>query len=248
MNRLIFNRHELKYLVDWKTYNRLIRQIAPFTNPDSFSGENNGYSILSLYYDNANYDCYYSKIDGEKIRQKLRMRWYLSDDENNKTVYLELKKKNNNQVLKRRLKMDTDIVDKFLEGIIHPDEICKDEKELSIAKEILYYYKIMRLKPQIYVHYLREAHYGRFENGLRITFDKKVSGNSWSARGFALEKCKYIFNPFYYMVMEIKFFNSMPRWLINILNNNNLSERRLSKYCMCIEAVKLLKLNLKEEM
>ena len=89
MNRLIFNRHELKYLVDWKTYNRLIRQIAPFTNPDSFSGENNGYSILSLYYDNANYDCYYSKIDGEKIRQKLRIRWYLSDDENNKTAYIK---------------------------------------------------------------------------------------------------------------------------------------------------------------
>lgn len=246
MSQLIFNRHELKYIIDWKMYNKLIKQIAPFTNPDKFSLQSGNYSILSLYYDTANFDAYYSKIDGQKIRQKLRIRWYLLDNGND-VSYLELKKKYINQILKRRLAIDTKNVDKFLEGLYPPEKICKNEKELGIAKEILYYYELMESKPKLYVHYFREAYFGKFENRLRITFDKKISAVRWHRREFMFGKKRYIFNPFY-MVMEVKFFNSMPIWLINVVNSNNLVERRISKYCMSVEVTDILRLNLKEEM
>lgn len=246
-NQTVFKRYELKYIIDWKMYNSLRNQIEPFTNSDSYSREQGGYSILSLYYDTINYNCYYAKIDGEKLRQKLRIRWYLSDDESYTSAHIELKKKYVDQVLKRRLKIDKKSIDKFLEGIISPDKICKDEKELSIAKEILYYYELMKLKPKVYVHYFREAYYSKFENRLRITFDKKISCSSWHREEFMREGNRYIINPFY-MVMEIKFFNSMPLWLINILNHYNLLARRISKYCIAVETANLLKLNLKEGM
>lgn len=231
MSQLMFNRHELKFLIDVKLHSAISKQMIPFMARDAYCKDNMHYSITSLYYDTYDYVCYRDKIDGQKIRQKLRIRKYRDGG----PVYVELKNKYINQVMKRRLALNPGDLEGFLSGSVGLSEVCRTDKELAIARELRLFMHSHKLEPKVNIHYQREAYQGKYDPGLRVTFDREIACCSVRGSEFSFDRKKYVMNP-YYMVLEIKFNRAMPLWLGHILNSHNLSETRFSKYCMAVDA------------
>ena len=71
-------RLEYKFLVSNDDLPRLRKKMRPFLDVDPFAKdkEGNQYTVRSIYYDTSSYDYYHEKMDGIKIRKKLRIRSY----------------------------------------------------------------------------------------------------------------------------------------------------------------------------
>ena len=98
-NKQMFNRWELKYLVHVKTMYQIIEAIKNYVKPDE-NGMDGMYKISSLYYDTQDFKFYHEKADGQKFRQKLRLRKYAADRENS---FFEIKQRYNSTVMKKRV-------------------------------------------------------------------------------------------------------------------------------------------------
>lgn len=69
-------RHEYKYICDMRQLTEIKYRIAPFMKLDSHTGENTGYVIRSLYFDDYDNTCYYDNLNGADPRGKFRIRIY----------------------------------------------------------------------------------------------------------------------------------------------------------------------------
>ncbi len=94
-------RREYKYLVPQRDIDRLRQRILPFVTVDDFASEGNQYTVRSIYFDSSNLKYYNEKIDGIKIRKKLRVRGY-NKQADESIVFLEIKRKNENHINKNR--------------------------------------------------------------------------------------------------------------------------------------------------
>jgi SPX domain protein involved in polyphosphate accumulation len=73
-----FNRYELKYVLPVQKSRRIAEDLRAFTRPDEHGGEE-GYRVVSLYYDSPALDFFWAKIEGIKFRRKVRIRIYPED-------------------------------------------------------------------------------------------------------------------------------------------------------------------------
>src|SRR3990167_2549007 len=102
------NRYELKYVIDLQTYFKIKREISQLFKYDSSAGDSGKYGITSVYFDTANLDFFWEKIDGEENRIKIRLRTYShnslqTNGKNKQEVFLEIKKKKNKNIYKKRV-------------------------------------------------------------------------------------------------------------------------------------------------
>ena len=70
----VFN--EYKYICDMRQLTEIKYRRAPFMKLDSHTGENTGYVIRSLYFDDYDNTCYYDNLNGADPREKFRIRIY----------------------------------------------------------------------------------------------------------------------------------------------------------------------------
>lgn len=154
-------------------------------------------------------------------KEKIRLRSYGLSKPGG-TVFLELKRKTDGIVYKRRVLTTQESVERFFsyEGDITADG--------QIAREITYfrdYYN--KLVPAIMVIYDREA-YEDNKDGLRLTIDHnpryrtKDLNLSTSMDGDPLL-------PFEGAILEIKIQQSMPLWLSRILAEGKIYQNSFSK-------------------
>lgn len=107
----IFKRHELKYLITAEQREYIEKAICEYMMPDEY-GES---TICNIYYDTDNYRLIRRSIEKPMYKEKLRLRSY-GKSADDKTVFLELKKKYDGVVYKRRISLPCkDAVD-FMEG------------------------------------------------------------------------------------------------------------------------------------
>jgi hypothetical protein len=71
-------RFEAKYKISRYQYYQVKNALAPFMQLDPFSNAapKNKYLVRSLYFDTADYQAYYEKINGDCNRVKFRIRAY----------------------------------------------------------------------------------------------------------------------------------------------------------------------------
>ena len=100
-----FKRYEKKFLITENQYNKLIPKLLDFMNPDKYCQNNNTYSIYNIYYDTKNNDVIRHSISKPYYKEKLRLRSYKIPTSKDDKVFLELKKKINGIVSKRRLSL-----------------------------------------------------------------------------------------------------------------------------------------------
>ena len=214
----VMKRYEMKYILSPMQKEYLIKRLEGHMKTDEYGLT----SIASLYYDTPNYRLIRESLEKPEFKEKIRLRSYGLASESS-PVFLELKRKANGIVYKRRIRSEIPIVDKFFEG---KAEICEGgqiNREITAFRD---YYKT--LIPACLIIYDRIAY---FEPGgdLRLTVDSNPRYRTdeldltTSMEGTSLLDDGY-------SILEIKVQQAMPMWLTQILSDGRIYKSSFSKY------------------
>lgn len=214
----VFKRYEIKYMLEEEQKQRLLETMEPYMAPDKYGRT----TIRNLYFDTDDYRLIRRSLERPVYKEKLRLRSY-AQVQPGQPVFVELKKKYNGVVYKRRLAMREDLAEAWLSGGLCPDES-------QIAREIDYvlqYYSA--LQPQVFLSYEREAYFDRQDGEFRITFDENIlcrqdrlSLGEDPGGLPILDAGKTL--------MEIKTTGGIPLWLTQALTRERIFKTAFSKY------------------
>ncbi len=232
-------KYEFKYVVPLDKLDDLRSRISPFMVHDEYMkyGGPQGYTVKSIYCDTEDFTDYHEKYSGIKIRKKLRIRGYNTEDPDN-IIFLEVKRKNEKKIYKNRAPVKfknlrniitTGDIDSYVENIKGFKAARQD------AKHFLFKYYAHRYRPVVTVIYDREAFHGAFDKSFRITFDKNLRSVIHPSFEdlYSEENIKYSNNGKF--IFEVKFFHLFPSWLKSIVETLKLDLRSFSKYTTCVD-------------
>ena len=146
----VFERTEKKYILTLAQRRELLKRIAEHIKPDEY-GES---TVCSLYFDTDDYRLIRRSMEKPVYKEKLRLRSY-STPKRDSNVFLELKKKYNGVVYKRRKTMKLGEAKDYLKYGVMPDD-SQIMRELDWAMK---YYKT--IAPRVFIAYDRTAFYSR---------------------------------------------------------------------------------------
>lgn len=222
----VFNRYEKKYMLDEVTFKRLLDRISDYMEPDKYNKNGQFYSISNIYYDTDDNRLIRSSIEKPVYKEKLRMRSYGTPDTSDK-VFLEIKKKYNGIVNKRRTSIVLEDAYQYMEDGTFPKETeCLNRQ---VLKEIDYFKSIYDLKPKVYLSYDRYAFFEKNDGDFRVTFDTNITTRRGDVR---LESGSYgnRLLPQNIYLMEIKINCSVPMWFTSCLSDLKIYPVSFSKY------------------
>ena len=185
-------------------------------------------SIASIYYDTPNYQLIRTSIEKPLFKEKIRLRSYGLAKAND-TVYLELKRKAEGVVYKRRVKTDESNANHFLNHELDALDSCN-----QIAKELLYfrnYYKV--LEPKIMIIYDRTS-YEELNGDIRLTIDESPRYRTYDLNLHTSMDGNLLLEPGS-AILEIKVQQNMPLWLTSILSENKIYKSSFSKVGMAYQ-------------
>lgn len=216
---MVFKRYEIKYLLTREQKDAVMSAITDHMEPDSFGRS----TIRNIYYDTDNYRLVRRSLERPIYREKLRVRSYHAakpEDE----VFIELKKKFNSVVYKRRTGICEKQADAYLAGKVPAPNPCQITNEIDY---FLQFYKT--LAPKVFLSYEREAFFDKDDGEFRVTFDENIL---WRTTDLSLEAGVYgenILKPGQTM-MEIKTPGGIPLWMVDVLTDQRLQKTSFSKY------------------
>lgn len=222
-----FKRFEKKFILDQKKYDELIAKLLEYMNPDEHCKSQKNYSIYNIYYDTKTNDVIRHSISKPYYKEKLRLRSYTIPTNLDSKVFLELKKKINGIVNKRRVVMTLKEAYDFLEYRKRP--ILNDYINEQVIQEIEYYLSKNKVYPAVYIGYTRNAFFGKDDKDFRVTFDSNIitrrNNLSLGAGCFGTD----ILGKNIYL-MEVKFLGAIPLWFTKILSDLEIYNTHFSKY------------------
>jgi len=217
----VFRRYEKKYMLSNEQHQILMERLYDYMTKDSFGM----HTICNVYLDTENYELIRASIEKPIYKEKIRLRSYGIPRPGDK-VFVEIKKKFDGIVYKRRVQLPLDEALSFL-------ALGKQTAASSqILDEINWFMKRYKPVPKVFIAYDRLALFGKEDTHLRITFDQNIrfreclldpSKGSWGNP--LLEPGK--------VLMEIKIPGTMPIWLSQILAGLNIFPTSFSKYGNC---------------
>ena len=215
----VFKRYEIKYLLTDAQKAAVLSAMESHVEPDSF-----GRSIIrNLYYDTDNYRLVRRSLEKPIYKEKLRVRSYRMASPNDQ-VFIELKKKFDSMVYKRRTEICERDVAAYLAGKIEAPV------KSQITAEIDYFLQFYEsLAPRVFLSYEREAFFGKEDNNLRVTFDENIL---WRTTDLSLGAQVYgecLLKP-RQTLMEIKTTGGIPLWMVEALTREKLKNTSYSKY------------------
>lgn len=215
----VFKRYELKYLLTLEQKDKVLKAMEPYMAIDRYGRT----TIRNIYFDTDNYRLIRRSIEKPVYKEKLRIRSYRQAEPDSK-VFVELKKKYDSVVYKRRLALSEEQAMKWVTGEKHYD------KGTQIADEIDYFLDYYgNLHPVVFLSYEREAYYCRDGTDFRVTFDDHIlcrqeelslEAEVW---GTPILKDGLI-------LMEIKCSGGIPLWMAHMLSEEQIYKTSFSKY------------------
>ncbi len=222
----IFKRYEIKYMMTRQQKEQLLKVMAEHMALDEYGRT----TICNLYFDTDSYRLIRRSIEKPAYKEKLRVRSYGTATKTS-PVFVELKKKYEDVVYKRRISMPENEAVKWLGG-------KKDlEHHTQISDEIDYvrgYYE--GLKPVVYLSYEREAFYSKDGSDFRVTFDENILAREThlnleaGAWGTPLL-------PRNMVLMELKTPGGIPLWMTQFLSAHHIYKTSFSKYGTAYETM-----------
>ncbi len=218
-----FQRYEKKYLITPAQYDKIKSKAAKYMQADVYGN----YSICNLYYDTVDFQLIRASLEKPVYKEKLRMRSY-GIPRDGDSVFVELKKKYDGVVYKRRAVMEAAEAADYLGGIHPPHQ--KDQ----IRREIDWFLNSYHPKPQVFIAYDREALAGLNDSELRITFDTNLR---WRDIDLDLRLGDYgnSIIPQNQILMEVKIPGAAPVWLSYLLSDIKVFPTSFSKYGICYQ-------------
>ncbi len=235
-------RYEYKYLIPVNIFERVKSSMMPFLRLDKFAEEvtNNIYTVRSIYYDTVNLEAYFEKIDGIRKRKKIRIRGY-NQQTDDSVVFVEIKRKYENLILKNRAGIYYKDIEKFLiTGDIKKYVVSDSGSSFGRDASRFYYnIKVKSLRPVILITYDRAAYHGVLNDKLRITFDMDLRSKLMPTMSELYDEKSLMPAMRDFVILEVKFHDTLPRWLINIISHFNLVRLSVSKYTICLDSHRL---------
>ena len=217
-SQMVFKRYELKYLMDRRRRDAVLREMEPYMTPDEYGHS----SIRSIYYDTPDYRLIRDSLEKPVYKEKLRVRSYGPAGPED-PVFVELKKKYRDVVYKRRISLPQARA-----------ELCLAKRnplpDSQIGREIAYTLDFYQnLDPAMFLSYERDAFLERDGGDFRVTFDENIrcrqveltlDSDVW---GTPILKPGQV-------LMELKASGSLPLWMVRILSRHKLFKTSFSKY------------------
>ena len=215
----VFRRYELKYLLTEAQKDAVLSGMEGHMMLDRYGRT----TIRNLYFDNESYRLIRRSLEKPDYKEKLRIRSY-QQSTSDSTVFVELKKKYNGVVYKRRV----DVTE--AEAMAWVGEGASAPRDTQITREIDYFMSHYgRLYPSVYLSYEREAYYDVEGSDFRVTFDDNIF-----ARRDRLSLCEEADGlpilPNGRVLMEIKCPGAIPLWMVDLLSSHRIYKTSFSKY------------------
>ncbi|MBI5470800.1 MAG: polyphosphate polymerase domain-containing protein [Ignavibacteriae bacterium] len=238
-------RLEYKYIIPVHLLDEVRRDILPWVTPDAFASrcDEHQYTVRSIYLDTPRFDVYREKVEGFKVRKKIRVRSYdLLHD--NSIAFLEIKRKNEQRGTKHRAMLRfADLPELMQTGGV--EQFILAGQDLAVSREsarrFMFHVVSASMRPAALVTYEREAYESRMNPSLRITFDKHLRyrpSPAWSNL-FDEQGLRHLAPRMF--ILEIKFNHGFAPWLQSVIVKHNLVRTSVSKYGACIAACYELK-------
>ena len=203
-------------------------RIGTVLRPDENEGGSEGYSITSLYFDDLRDSCLRDTEDGVNRRNKYRIRIY-----NNalNVIKLEVKTKQDNRILKFSRSISIAEMKRLMNGECIEDSASMEDPATLFNLVI----KTQGLRPRVIVSYERKAFV--YEPGnVRITFDRNIRAGG-RVEEFGQKNISYEFLREYDKVLEVKYDEFIPDFLLQLLELGNMQQTAYSKYQLCRESI-----------
>ncbi len=214
----VFERTEKKYRLTEEQYGQVMAGLSGRMRVDGYGLT----TICSVYYDDRCDRLIRTSIQRPIYKEKLRLRSYGIPGRED-TVFVELKKKFDGVVYKRRAAMRLCDAEDFLRGGDPPGD------DSQIIREIAWVRDFYRPSPRAFIAYDRIALISDSDPQLRITFDSGIRGRSGDLTLSAGDSGIPLL-PEGQRIMEIKAPGAMPLWLCDLLSGLKIYPTRFSKY------------------
>ena len=225
----VFERKEVKYRLDAAQYKAVLSAMKGRLAPDAYGST----LVRSMYFDTEGRDMIARSIEKPLYKEKLRVRSYGTPAEDD-AVFVEIKKKYDGVVYKRRVSMSYAAAKAYLKGV--PSSSLTAEN-IQIAAEIdALMHRWGPLRASVMTTCVRTA-YGPVdesgvgcadEGGLRITFD-----TSLGYCDMHVSRARALIRPLIApdeVVMEVKLRGPYPLWLVSALDECAAYPSSFSKY------------------
>lgn len=219
----VFQRKENKYLLTEQQFPLFFEQLEKKMAIDEYGL----HTIMSLYYDTKDFQFIQHSMDKPIYKEKFRVRSYGIPSEES-TIFLEIKKKVNGIVYKRRLSVDYSTYECWLKS---KDFYLRNNVDSNqINEEIFWLFKQHPdLTPQVLISYDRISLFTDEEVEFRVTFDQKIR-----FRDTCLDLKKgsggQLVAPELGVLMEVKAMGAYPLWFVELLNKFTVRKSSFSKY------------------
>ena len=215
----VFKRYELKYMLTTAQKESILQAMADHMAMDAFGRT----TIRNVYFDTDNYRLIRRSIEKPAYKEKLRVRSYtqVADED---TVFVELKKKYEKVVYKRRIALASQDAMAW---------VCRESAcpvDTQISREIDYFIDFYgKLKPTMFLSYEREAYYDTGGGDFRVTFDDHIL-----CRQTDISLSSDVYGtpilPDGKVLMEIKCSGGIPLWMVRVLSRERIYKTSFSKY------------------
>lgn len=219
----VFERKETKYLLTQQQFTAFLNDLEQTMQRDEFGL----HTIQSLYYDTTNDFFVRHSIEKPAYKEKFRVRSYGQADPS-KSVFLEIKKKINGIVYKRRLPIAyTDYLEWEKTGILpaalEQNQIAHEIDWLFLTKPDLH--------AKVLIAYDRMSYFLEEDETFRVTFDQNIR---YRTHELELDKdtykdCRPVAEEIG-ILMEVKAMGAYPIWFADLLTDYEVRKSSFSKY------------------
>lgn len=231
------DRREYKFLLsaeDGEIFREFIASHIPVDR-----GAEEGYPVISEYFDTADRHSYWQKIWGSKNRRRVRSRVYgRPDGAIPPAAFIEIKHKSDDIGVKRRACLPVESLAELSRGEIPADLLKpgRSRADMKLVAELRSLVIADVARPVVQVRYDRRAYDSGDESNIRVTFDTGL-------------RCRFDLKPLLpddrdfplpvvdrdVAVVEVKTIGPVPLWLRNAAGRFDLKRMSMSKYCLSLE-------------
>ena len=222
-----FKRNELKFKVNKEAFECITNEVENHMKLDKYCEKNGAYMIYNIYFDTLNNDIIRKSITKPYYKEKLRLRSYKNPAEKDDIVFLELKKKIDGTVAKRRATMTYGETIHFIENRVYPSN--KSYIDMQVLHEISDFLDRYKVHLKVYISYERIAYYGKENRDFRVTFDKNILTRRNEVNFISGDYGRELLDKDEYL-MEVKVIGALPLWFVHLLSELKVYRTSFSKY------------------
>lgn len=219
-DQMTFKRYEVKYMLTARQRDALLEAMEGRQALDQYGR----HTIRNIYFDTSTFRLVRDSIEKPLYKEKLRVRSYGRAAEDS-PVFVELKKKFEHVVYKRRLSLP------YRQAMSALEQGLDLPAEGQIAEEIRAFRQFYgpTLKPAMLLTYEREAYYPVDGTDFRLTLDENIR---WRTSDMDLggSAVGEMILPADTVLMELKTPGGYPLWMVDFLSSNRIYKTSFSKY------------------